>query len=29
MLVELSIENLGIIESARLTFDNGFTVFYG
>jgi DNA repair protein RecN (Recombination protein N) len=29
MLVELSIENLGIIESARLTFDNGFTVFTG
>ena len=29
MLVELSIENLGIIESARLTFDDGFTVFTG
>ena len=29
MLVELSIENLGIIESARLTFDEGFTVFTG
>jgi DNA repair protein RecN (Recombination protein N) len=29
MLVELSIENLGIIESARLTFQDGFTVFTG
>jgi DNA repair protein RecN (Recombination protein N) len=29
MLVELSIENLGIIEAARLTFDEGFTVFTG
>lgn len=29
MLVELSIENLGIIESARLSFENGFTVFTG
>ena len=29
MLVELSIENLGIIESSRLTFENGFTVFTG
>jgi DNA repair protein RecN (Recombination protein N) len=29
MLVELSIENLGIIESSRLTFDEGFTVFTG
>ncbi|MEY3806047.1 MAG: repair protein RecN [Actinomycetota bacterium] len=29
MLVELSIENLGIIESSRLTFDKGFTVFTG
>ena len=29
MLVELSIENLGIIESSRLSFQNGFTVFTG
>jgi DNA repair protein RecN (Recombination protein N) len=29
MLVELSIENLGIIESSRLTFDSGFTAFTG
>ena len=29
MLVELSIENLGIIESSRLTFDYGFTAFTG
>ena len=29
MLVELSIENLGIIESVRLTFDKGFTAFTG
>ena len=29
MLVELSIENLGIIESSRITFDSGFTVFTG
>jgi DNA repair protein RecN (Recombination protein N) len=29
MLVELSIENLGIIQSARLTFHEGFTVFTG
>ena len=29
MLVEISIENLGIIESSRLTFDKGFTVFTG
>lgn len=29
MLVELSIENLGIIESSRLTFEEGFTVFTG
>lgn len=29
MLVELSIENLGIIESSRLTFDKGFTAFTG
>ena len=29
MLVELSIENLGIIESSRLSFENGFTVFTG
>ena len=29
MLVELSIENLGIIQSARLTFHDGFTVFTG
>jgi DNA repair protein RecN (Recombination protein N) len=29
MLVELSIENLGIIESSRLTFNEGFTVFTG
>ena len=29
MLVELSIENLGIIESSRLTFMGGFTVFTG
>lgn len=29
MLVEISIENLGIIESSRLTFHDGFTVFTG
>ncbi len=29
MLVELFIENLGIIESSRLTFDRGFTAFTG
>lgn len=29
MLVELSIENLGIIQSARLTFHEGFTVLTG
>ena len=29
MLVELSIENLGIIESVRVTFDGGFTAFTG
>ena len=29
MLVELSIENLGIIESSRLTFNSGFTAFTG
>lgn len=29
MLVELSIENLGIIESSRLTFHDGFTAFTG
>ena len=29
MLVELSIENLGIIESSRLDFQGGFTVFTG
>lgn len=29
MLVELSIENLGIIASSRLTFQEGFTVFTG
>lgn len=29
MLVEISIENLGIIESSRLTFNDGFTVFTG
>jgi len=29
MLVELSIENLGIIESSRITFDSGFTAFTG
>ncbi len=29
MLVELAIENLGIIESSRLTFDSGFTAFTG
>lgn len=29
MLVELSIENLGIIESSRITFNPGFTVFTG
>lgn len=29
MLVELSIENLGIIESVRLSFREGFTVFTG
>ncbi len=29
MLVELSIENLGIIQSARLTFHDGFTVLTG
>jgi DNA repair protein RecN (Recombination protein N) len=29
MLVELSIENLGIIELSRLTFDSGFTAFTG
>ena len=29
MLVEISIENLGIIESSRLTFNEGFTVFTG
>lgn len=29
MLVELSIENLGIIQSTRLNFSSGFTVFTG
>lgn len=29
MLVELSIQNLGIIESSRLSFEDGFTVFTG
>jgi DNA repair protein RecN (Recombination protein N) len=29
MLVELFIENLGIIESSRLSFKNGFTAFTG
>lgn len=29
MLVELSIENLGIIESSRIMFDQGFTAFTG
>lgn len=29
MLVEISIENLGIIESSRLMFNEGFTVFTG
>jgi len=29
MLVELSIENLGIIENVRVSFDNGFTAFTG
>lgn len=29
MLVELAIENLGIIENARLTFSGGFTAFTG
>jgi DNA repair protein RecN (Recombination protein N) len=29
MLVELSIENLGIIESSRISFQNGFTAFTG
>jgi DNA repair protein RecN (Recombination protein N) len=29
MLVELSIENLGIIESSRIMFDGGFTAFTG
>lgn len=29
MLVEISIENLGIIESSRLTFNEGFSVFTG
>ena len=29
MLVELSIENLGIIESSRLTFHDGFTALTG
>lgn len=29
MLVELSIENLGIIQSVRLSFRDGFTVFTG
>ena len=29
MLVELSIENLGIIESSRISFHNGFTAFTG
>ena len=29
MLVELSIENLGIIESSRISFKNGFTAFTG
>lgn len=29
MLLELSIENLGIIESSRLTFSGGFTVLTG
>ncbi len=29
MLVEISIENLGIIESSRLTFSEGFSVFTG
>ena len=29
MLVELSIENLGIIENVRVSFDEGFTAFTG
>ena len=29
MLVELSIENLGVIEKVHLTFDGGFTAFTG
>ncbi len=29
MLVELSIENLGIIESSRISFQSGFTAFTG
>ena len=29
MLVELSIENLGIIENVRVSFDKGFTAFTG
>jgi DNA repair protein RecN (Recombination protein N) len=29
MLTELAIENLGIIENARLSFEDGFTVFTG
>ena len=29
MLVELSIENLGIIENVRVSFDGGFTAFTG
>lgn len=29
MLVELSIENLGIIESSRIAFEDGFTAFTG
>ena len=29
MLVELAIENLGVIESVRLTFDQGFTALTG
>ena len=29
MLVEISIENLGIIESSRVTFSEGFSVFTG
>jgi DNA repair protein RecN (Recombination protein N) len=29
MLVELSIENLGIIENVRISFDKGFTAFTG